>query len=564
MSVSQEEFFGSGGLIVQSDVTQSTPESLARVEEVSKGATQSMTPEEFFGDTGPIPTRAESQEEKLNFAQRLGEDILKRNVMLNEINDAILAGEQGYAEGAMQVIGKVGFGSVLDLIGEGLVSGIRGLDTVTPDTLKRPLKFGATVAGIEFLNTTIGRKGLNAAKRSLEDWINFKEKNPRSARNIEAIVNIALIAVPIKGKPKTTTPTVIGETAAKLETKATEQIVRTKEQFVDDLVRPKQTASVKLEQTGRTTEGGILRQKIVASSPAEQAIAKQVAEVPGVSAKKTLQGNLNAISKEVSNEGQRLVSALKANEVIIPKREFAKVLDDTLKNLKANPLIVGDAEKTAQKIVSKMKSLVNAGKSTGSGLLRARKDLDKWISSQKGGKIFDPKNENALSIAVRDVRTATNNFIEQRVTNVAVKESLKRQSNLFRAMDNIGPKAVEEAGNVIFRAWQNITRILPLRGEFNQTLALIFGVGGLGAAAMFAPMFKTGVMLTGGIYTGTRIVRSAAMKKGISKLLTQVDRAIRNTKDANLIRELRVDRAALLELLKEGEGRLRNQDSDQL
>lgn len=549
MSVSQEEFFGSGGL-----VTQSTPESLARVQKVSKRVTQNMSAEDFFGDAGPIPTKPETQEEKLNFAQRLGEDIFKRRAMLDEINDAILDGEQGYAEGAMQVIGKVGFGFVFDLIGEGLVSGVRGLSAITPESLQQPLINGVNAAGIMFLNTTIGREGLTAAKKGLEDWQLFKNENPRSARNIEAIVDIALVALPVKGKPKVPSkPTAISEAAVSLETKATEQVIKTKEKFVDDLIRPKQTPSVKVEQIGRTGEEGILRQKEVALSPAEQAIAKEVIEVPGVSAKKTLQGNFSAISKEVENEGQRLVSALKANEVIIPKREFTKVLDDTLTNLKGNPLIVGDAEKTAQKIVLKMKSLVSAGKGTGSGLLRARKDLDAWIRSQKGGKVFDPKNENALTIAVRDIRTATNDFIEQRVTNVAVKESLKRQSNLFRAMDNIAPKAADEAGNVISRAWQRVTRILPLRGEFNQTMAALLGMGGLGAAAVVAPALKTGMIVGGGAFLTTKIVRSAATKRAIAKLLTQVDRAIIKTKDSTIIRELRVDRAALLELLKEGE-----------
>ena len=52
-------------------------------------------------------------EERLNFAQRFGEDLKKRRVMFEDIREATTLGEdgkieQGYPEAILQTIGKVG------------------------------------------------------------------------------------------------------------------------------------------------------------------------------------------------------------------------------------------------------------------------------------------------------------------------------------------------------------------------------------------------------------------------------------------------------------------------
>ncbi len=241
------------------------------------------------------------------------------------------------------------------------------------------------------------------------------------------------------------------------------------------------------------------------------------------------------------------------NDIPISRKEIlgegAKVLD----TLKKNPMIVGDAEKMAVKIINKMDDLVKANKPTAGGLLKARKELDAWVRNQKGSNIFDPAQENALSIALREVRDSANGLIAKKSPNVAVRESLRKQSNLYRAMDNIGPKAAQEANNAALRLWQNVTRVLPFRGEFNQSMALIFGVGGLGAAAVFAPVFQRIALGSLAVYATGRALTSSQLKKGDAALLKATDQAIRKTKDAAMISQLRADRALVLEVLKEGQ-----------
>lgn len=523
-------------------------------------AGDNVSADDFFGGASPGQFQPETEEEKLGFLQRVGEDLQRRNDLGAEIQKSLDEGEIGYAESVLQSAGKVGAGAVLDFMGEATVSLGKGLNSLSGGLIGDAIKTTADLytktpvgkAAIAFLNSPIGQRGLEAGKAGVNEWFEFKEEHPRAAMNIEAVVNMGLVLAPAKGKPKAKAGS-LGKTAEKLVSKADDQIAAKKGKFINELVRPKQTAGVRAEQVGRTVEKGALRSKVVELSPQEAKIAEFVKDVKGVSPKNTLQGNYTVISKEVAEEAAKLKGALAKNDVVIPKREFMKTLDDSLNRLHENPLIVGDAEKTAQRILVKMKKIVEGEKGTASGLLEARKKLDSWVRSQKSGAIFDPKNENALSIAIREIRNTTNDFIDLNATNVAVKQSLKKQSNLLRAMDNIAPKAADEGANAAIRLWQRTTKLLPLRGEFNQQMALLFGVGGLGASAAFAPFFTKAAGATLGTYAAGKFIMGPTVKKGLAHLLKATDDAIKATKDANLIAELRADRALLVEMIKSAE-----------
>lgn len=506
-------------------------------------------PEGFVMDTEEV----EAEPESPGFIERVSGDIEDRAKLAREINALFESGEQSLAESVLQMTGKVGAGTILDILGEGVISGIEGLSAITPDIIEDPLIDTATKAAHLFLNTDLGKAGLGAAQAGMEAWNEFRAENPRAARNIESVVDIGLLIAPVKGKPKIKSqPTLAGKAATKLEEAGVRQTARQKADFIDGLISPKQTAAVKKEQVGRTSEGGLLRSKQVELSPAEKIMADEVSLIEGVTAKNTIQGNYTAIAGEVTKEAKTLKSLLAKNEVIIPRREFAAELGRAIIRLKENPSLVGKASETATKVVEGMMRIAAKNPSTASGLLKSRKELDAWIKTQRP-KIFNPNQESALSLAVREVRQSTNDFIDSKAVNVAVKDSLKKQSTLLNAMDNIKPKAADEAGNAVLRAWQSANKVLGLRGEFNQTLAALFGLGGLGASAAFAPVFTALVLALPAAYFGGKLALSPSAKKGVAKLLRVTDKAIRASKDEALVSQLRLDRAAMVELLKESD-----------
>lgn len=504
----------------------------------------------------PITPEGATPEESPGFIERVRADLAERGRMLDEIQAAEEAGEQPLSESLLQVAGKVMAGSVLDVIGEGVVSAIGGLSAITPDEIEDPIVQGAVRLGTAFLETDLGKEGLEAAEKGFAAYNEFSAENPRAARNIESVVDIGLLLAPIKGKPKVKAqPTFADKLATRVTAAGEAQTLRQKSAFVDDLVRPQQTKKVREAEILRSTEEGALATRTTELSTAERAMADEVGKIAEVGSDKTLLGNLNAIQTANRAEANSLVNLLAKNPVIIPKREFGTALDQAVIRLRENPALVGDAAKTATSVVEKMKKLVAANPGTASGLLQARKELDAFIGSQRP-KVFDPATESALSIAVREVRQTTNDFIDSKATSVDVKNSLQKQSNLFRAVENIGPKAADEAGNSILRLFQRVARATDLGTSFSQKIALGLGLVGGGTALAFnassvAPFLVGAAIPAGALFGAGKLAASATTKKAIGSLLRQADKAIRTTKDEALLAQLRADRGTVAEIFKQ-------------
>jgi hypothetical protein len=480
------------------------------------------------------------------------------------LEQEILPGEQGLFESAIQVAGKVGAGIVLDFLGEVAVSAGRGLASIAPDAIKDPLVETATKAGFAILDSEIGERGLEAAREGIDSYQAFAAENPQTARTIESLTNIALLTAPVKGSPKKG-PGPLRRLGEKLDKSAARAVKQNKRAFAADLVRPKQTKAVRVDQVGRTTEGGLLRSKKVALSPEQKAAASEVAKIKGVSPKLTLQGNYNVISDTVSKEATKLASRLSGlgNAGKFSKEELTKQLDDAVaKLIETSPAITGDAARTAEKMVRHLKTLIPENP-TLADVLKARKQFDRWMFSQRGPNIFDPRLENAMSLALREIRGTTNSFISAKAPQVGVKQSLRKQSLLLGAMDDLAVKAADEANNAILRAWQKVLRLLPLRGEFNQSAAALFGVGGLGASARFAPTFTKLAALSALTYAGGKAALRPGGRKALGNMLGWIDDAIKVTTDKNVIRDLRADRAAIVELLKIAEERIESESSEE-
>lgn len=238
--------------------------------------------------------------------------------------------------------------------------------------------------------------------------------------------------------------------------------------FVKDLITPELSASKTTTaiKTGKVKEGGIFKDRdITEAVPFFKDIEKVVSEVPGISKSKTLLENSNAIHDHIGTVADDLVSQLKthakdmkiANLEQVPAK-FNQYMKGVKTTLKENPTLVGDAEKTATKILNKFESLVKEEGSTPDAILSARKKLDTWMSTQKGENIFDPKTEGAVSVALRAIRQGGNDFISSLAKDangkeiVKVKDMLAKQTSLYDAIENIAPKAAKEGASG-FKRW---------------------------------------------------------------------------------------------------------------
>jgi len=116
-------------------------------------------------------------------------------------------------------------------------------------------------------------------------------------------------------------------------------------------------------------------------------------------------------------------------------------------------------------------------------------------------------------------------------------------------MDDIAVKAADEANSALRRSFRKALKVLTLRGELNQSAALLWGVGGMGAAAMFAPFITKFGALAAVTYVAGNLVMAPGARKGIGKLLKLMDKATLKITDPAVLREMRADRALIVELL---------------
>lgn len=124
------------------------------------------------------------------FMNRAGSDILNR---ANEGADAIVAyknGEQGLGQTGLQLVGKMGAGTIGDIIGEAAKS-------VIPDSVKNSFSSGAQKIA-DTIDNNIPQVG-DAALAGRNDYNQFAKNNPNAARSIESVGDIANAGLALNG-----------------------------------------------------------------------------------------------------------------------------------------------------------------------------------------------------------------------------------------------------------------------------------------------------------------------------------------------------------------------------
>ena len=499
--------------------------------------------------------------------ENIGERVKGRGEEVAETLEKHATGEIGTLRAGTEILGKGVVGTTFDVVGETAMMGLSEfvdqtgnfVSVLVPDAIEEPVKAKAKETLDWLVKSEAGQFISNEIASSVEGGAEaykmLKEKYPAEMKTAESVANIAMMFAPVKVKAKSD-PSFIGKGADALKKSADKSITRRRTGFVEDLVKPVRTQKIKLEETARTVELGTgpFKRSIVKPTARELEMAAEVNKIKAVTPKNTTQGNLNAIYAENERLAVSLGKTLDKRRVLIPSSEAARSVDDAVAILvKENPVVVGNAETVAKRVAAKANQILGNHPSTPKGILSARKEFDSWILTQKGQKAFDPAMENALSVSVRAVRRSMNSTVEKYAPSANVKARLKQQNLLYETIDNIGPKAAATANNAIGRAWQRAVAILPFRGVINQEMALVLGMGGLGAAATIAPWLR-GALTAGAVtYGAGRIIISPKVRQTLSVLLKMTDRAIISSKHPSVIRQLRADRAVIRDLIKNAE-----------
>lgn len=451
---------------------------------------------------------ANAAPEQPGILSRIGNDISNRNQMVSSAVDRYQSGQQTLPETIYQAAGKGVAGTVNDVIGEGINSAAQ----YAPDFVRN--------AASSLMQTSPMQGAIGLINKGKDAYSQFEGAYPRAAANIDSAANI-ISAVPALegiGAAPEAAGTALNKTGNFFINAADAQANKAKSAFVQDLITPKITPTVAADRFSRSSEMGIFRSAVVEPTAQEKSVIDTVSQLP-VSDNKSLLANYNIISDANEDEAKSLIANLKKNDVAISDDHIINTLSDIRTNLAASPYITGDGTAAADKVLNIALDKISKNQQTATGLLQARKDFDAEIMRLKGAKTFDPTLDSPITMAVQQVRRGINDMVDKAVPSVAVKQSLQKQSNLYRAMENIETKGGNEGKNIFTRGIQKAASVLPVKGVIAKA-ALATGLTGAAAAA--PALTATGL----GLYGAGKALNSPFLKRGVGKTLRGTGKAL--------------------------------------
>lgn len=148
---------------------------------------ETITPEEFkrrYGEVGLKQVKTTSA--KASLFSNVGSDLMQRG---RNIKEAYLKSSKGFeseinpARAGVRVAGELAGG--LGDIGTQALRSVGEATGITENVIKP--------VSTAILNTTIGKKGLEAVQGGMEVYNAFKERNPEVAEDLEAVLNIGAL-----------------------------------------------------------------------------------------------------------------------------------------------------------------------------------------------------------------------------------------------------------------------------------------------------------------------------------------------------------------------------------
>lgn len=551
--------------------------SAEEVAQLIQGGAQVTPP---AGDVVPAEEVAQFNEEPgllselgqdvAQFTTGVSEDADRRVVDFTEIANDLITGKIGAARATLDLVGKVGIGFAADLIGQTLGLVGRGIaevaGAVIPEEIKQPIIDVSAELAEKLLETEVAQAGIAAANEGIMEYLIWSEDNPLVARDLESVGNIAALLPPARFSlpvlrgltviPRAASKQTIGRLGENRLAAGVAQETKLTEKFLNNFVTPVQTAKSKAAAIRQTTESkGLFGGRTVELDAGQKSRMEAVRNVPGVQRGQSNLEVTRLVETEVFGEADRLKTALVKNNVRIKPSETRRALNEAQKRLSDKLLLVGDAEKTAQRALKKMGQFASKQPPTASGLLQARKNFDKWVRDQRPN-FFDKAGENSVQAAVKEIRGTVNNLINEKVglANIGldVKASLRKQSDLLEAADVGFGKSISEGNSKLTRIMRNISDKIPIiRDQRTRDTLAVFGAPAALTltGASFGIPTALAVVASGGLLGGAFAATRPAVKKALGSMLKAVDDTIQKTTDPALLAKLRADRISVIEMI---------------
>jgi hypothetical protein len=475
--------------------------------------------------------------------------------IFNEISGVHKPGEISVLTGLAQTAGQyAGFAG--DVIGEGIVHTFQtigdGLEYAFPEEYEGAAD-GIKEAAAWVMDSQAGQAASEAFGKGYASYSKWKKENPQDAKTFESVVNVAVLFTPYKTKVNNDPVPSFGRSqhwGKGLQEKAVAQKAKTRAHKVQDMLFP---GKLDEDMIMRTNQTGINKRTYVIPNASEKEMINNVSKIKGIKYHRGDQYNLNVIRDENIKIAKGLESSLKNSNISIPNSFVFKSIDDDMAGLLKNNISITkdkDIMNFLEGYVATAKRLISEHPPTPAGLLSARKAFDAQLRKEGKDLAFNAGRESAQKTAINTLRRTINKSIHDAVPDKGVRQSLAQQSSLWRATDMMKPKAIESAQHSLGRAWQNVSRVLDLKMGANRAFAVAGGISAVGASYAVMPAFAGGLSLIGTSVLVARGVNSPATKMALGKILTLIDKGLKQTKNGDMIKQLRADRIIVQDLFE--------------
>lgn len=398
-------------------------------------------------------------------------------------------------------------------------------------------------------------QGLEFLSAGLSQYFEWADKNPAAAEALETVVDVVGVASPQL------------KTGIDLKDQIRKTTASLSKMNIDEF-RGRVKSMFQPETFGRwdktiVQEGPLEKVTWVPDDKTEVTMLR-METIEDFDPTKSFHYNMSVLDRDIIQSSKNIDRIIRQNKnPKVDKQSVFDDLDEILDDLDQDPKFIamdGNVQQTTLRYIEYAKSLIDKYGNTAAGLLKARREFDKWLEKATSGT-YDPSASNAKGVASGAVRGLLNQKVKDAIPGDDIHDLLDRQHHAFLALDNFAPKRAKEANNKLAEVWRKFS------GQANlprNPLSLWLTISGAAAGAAYLAggtiEAASTLAAAGGVYG---LVKAGSRKNRIKfyqSVLKGIDATASSIDDSKLIQELKADRVYIIGLLEEA--RRENQGSE--
>jgi len=525
MQYTQQQYKAAIDAALAAGDRQSAEELAEQAAELYGPLQQPQQPQQPFGPGIGLQQASQTLQEE---AQQFAPEVQRRF--------ARVAGED--PSGAEQVfrapeMAAIGVSQAARVGGAALSSYIGGL-------LPQSVKEGAQDLFAQVQNTEAFKTAASAASKGYEFYQDWAAKNPAMAERFETSIDLGALFSPRPDMPDVGLPEGVVRGAQK---EAREAIRADRITGTTKLIEPEV-----LPGDAVAEEVGLLRRREWQPNARDQGVIETLADIKEVNPKRSYTYNYRVVQKDIANSAQAVDNMVVAQNKAIDTDVLTEDLLGAINEFKQDPvfrLATGDAQKIAAELGEIALKLVQKHGTDLNGVLKARREFDAALR-RASSTVLDAESASGRALAAKAIRNALNNTLKTNTRGEKLHNLLDRQHNGFLALDAMMNKRAKELSNMLARSFDRVKDVADLPSTpLALTATTSAGVAALGGAAAAAGTAAAGL----GVYGAYLALKPKRRLKAYAEFLSGIDKAIKGTKDAYLLKQFEMDRALLVDLI---------------